>query len=182
MDIPNFFLAITCCVWCFGALGPQQIYAKGNQAQATKMGPIVYFKPAPPKVTTAEPSTESSQDTSQDNQQYYVADNYADYKPNLKQPKYMSEYGQTSEAPTYEASTPPAASNSYGTGDKTIQNHLDALIKLLLTKKGNTPKFLLLLPLNAKGYKPSPPETTTAAYVTTVKNKPRKKPKYIVVN
>lgn len=174
MDLKVHF-GVLFTIFLHSVLG--QVYLAKNQAQATKMGSMLYYK-APskdaPKVSTVEPSTEPSAEG-----QYYMAENYyADYKAIEGPPKYQPEYGPTSEGPASISEVSTASPTPSSPAD--IQGHLDALLKLLLTSKTNSPKFLLLLPLMGKGAKPSPP--AAAPSPTTVKPRPRKKTKYIVVN
>ena len=185
-SLPVVLLASCLCLVC-EVSGQEAVYLSSGQAQSTKMAPMVYYKPKeppPPKVTTVEPSTEPS-----GQQQYYsMAENYyQDYKGPTNGPqKYaLADYGApSSEAPSvhtdYAANTTPAPPPPPPRDPGDIQGHLENLLKLLLTSKVSSPKFLLLLPFTGKGAayaKPDPPPTST-----TVKPKPRKKTKYIVVN
>lgn len=187
MSLPMLYILLgllVCLVSVAFAVSGQQVYLSSSQAaQSSKMAPLVYYKPkeTAPKVTTAEPSTEPSQ------QQYYsMGENYyQDYKAPTNGPsKYShSDYGgQSSEAPPasdYSANTTPSPPPS---NPADIQGHLENLLKLLLSSKVSSPKFLLLLPLTGKGGSYAKHEPESQPTPTTVKPKPRKKTKYIVVN
>lgn len=172
MSLPVLLVSL-----CASAVYGQVYLASSPQAQgqSTKMAPHVYYKAKEVgKVTTAEPSTEPSQ------QYYSMGENsyYQDYKASNLPLKYTPDYGQTSETPMeYSNTTPSTPPNN----PADIEGHLNTLLKLLLTSKVSSPKFLLLLPLTGKGggghAKPESPQAPT-----TVKPKPRKKTKYIVVN
>lgn len=144
---------------CLFALNVSSTRVQSFQ-QVSKLGPLVYFKPRP-RVTTAEPSTEVNSE-SYDKQIYYT------------QSSVSTEASATS-------TEQPVTKPSYGSSEADIQAHLNALVKLLLQTKSHSPKFLVMMPIMANG---KPVETTNAAATqppATVKPKPKKKIKYIMV-
>lgn len=173
VDIARMSLPVVLVSLCVSAVYGQVYLGNSPQAQSSKISAQMYYKSKEvPKVTTAEPSTEPSQ------QYYSMGENsyYQDYKAANGPIKYTPEYGQTSEVPIEYSNTSPSTPAN---NPADIQGHLDTLLKLLLTSKVTSPKFLLLLPLTGKG---SPPKSESSQPPTTVKPKPRKKTKYIVVN
>jgi len=130
---------------------------------------VVYLSMPRHKEATAELTTQTSGDGGGSPAQYYVAEDY--YQ------KYHDE-SSTAEPPTSTEQASTSIPSSMGDGD--VQKHVDALTKLLLRSKANSARmFLIMFPLSSKSKQP---DITTTPSPTTVRPKPRRKIKYIVVN